>query len=78
MKKLLNNKFANYLVTLFVWACTHVLIYRSTVYLGQDFEASTTIMLWCVAIYFHLKLFITSFREMAYIYVGKYDASNYL
>lgn len=78
MKKVLSNKFANYFIVLFLWACTHALIYRSTLYLGQDLDVSTLLTLWSVSLIGHWYNFKYSFRQMCSIYVGMYCSEGHL
>lgn len=77
MKKILSNKFANYSIVLFVWACTHALIYRSAVYLGQDLDVPTLLSLWSLSFIGHYYNFKYTVRQMFGIYVGMYDASGH-
>ena len=77
MQKVLSTKLANYSLVLFLWACTHILIYRSTVYLGQDLDVSTLLTLWSISLIGHYYNFKYTVRQIFGIYVGMYDASSH-
>jgi hypothetical protein len=77
MKKLLSGRLPNYLFTSFTWVCTHILIYRSTIYLGQDLDVPTLLSLWVVAIMGHLYIIKHFLFRMLDIYVGMYDTISH-